>query len=107
MCLVGVRRFVLALSVASVVCLFGHFYVFGQDAQPKPDDQATADSAKDEAKASKAKPSKGQAEACATSPPELRHARRRRDPTHPQIKVLGTRQIGASLLRTVRVRCLL
>jgi GWxTD domain-containing protein len=62
MCLVGVRRFVLALSVASVVCLFGHFYVFGQDAQPKPDDQATADSAKDEAKASKAKPSKGQAD---------------------------------------------
>jgi GWxTD domain-containing protein len=62
MCLVGVRRFVLALSVASVVCLFGHLYVFGQDAKPKPDDQATADSVKDEAKPTKAMPSKGQAD---------------------------------------------
>ena len=60
MCLVGVRRFVLALSVASVVFLFGHFYVFGQDAKPKSDDQAAADSVKDEAKPSKAKPSKDQ-----------------------------------------------
>ncbi len=60
--LVGVRRFVLALSVASFVCLFGHFYVFGQDAKPKSDDQATADSAKDEAKPSKAKPSKVEAD---------------------------------------------
>jgi len=62
MCLVGVRRFVLALSVASVVCLFGHSYVFGQDAKPKSDDQATADSGKDEAKPSKAKSSKDQAD---------------------------------------------
>jgi GWxTD domain-containing protein len=62
MCLVGVRRFVLALSVASVVCLLGHSYSFGQDAKPKSDDQATADSAKDDAKPSKAKPPKDQAD---------------------------------------------
>src|SRR6266705_2248010 len=53
MFLVGVCRRVLALSIASVVCLFGHSYLFGQDAKPKSDDQATADTPKDSTKPAK------------------------------------------------------
>jgi len=55
MFLVGVRRHVLALSIASAVCLFGHSYLLGQDSKAtKTDDQeAAADSAKETAKPSK------------------------------------------------------
>jgi len=53
MFLVGVRRSVLAFSVASAVCLFGHSYLFGQDSKAKTDDQEAADSAKETAKPSK------------------------------------------------------
>src|SRR5580765_4068404 len=54
MFLVGVRRHVLALSIASAVCFFGHSYLLGQDSKAtKSDDQETADSAKETAKPSK------------------------------------------------------
>ena len=53
MFLVGVRRHVLALSVASVVCLFGHSYLSGQDAKPKSDEPEATDSAKEKVKPSK------------------------------------------------------
>jgi len=54
MFLVGVRRHVLALSIASAVCFFGHSYLLGQDSKAtKTDDQEAADSAKETAKPSK------------------------------------------------------
>jgi GWxTD domain-containing protein len=54
MFLVGVRRHVLALSIASAAFLFGHSYLFGQDSKAKTDDQeAAADSTKEQAKPAK------------------------------------------------------
>jgi GWxTD domain-containing protein len=55
MFLVGVRRHVLALSIASAVFFFGHSYLLGQDSKAtKTDDQeAAADSARETAKPSK------------------------------------------------------
>ncbi len=53
MFLVGVRRHVLALSIASAVCLFGHSYLLGQDSKAKTDDQEAADSTKEQAKPAK------------------------------------------------------
>jgi GWxTD domain-containing protein len=57
MLVVGLRRHVLALLIASAVCLFGHSYVFGQDSKEKTDDQAATESSKE-----KAKPAKDQAD---------------------------------------------
>jgi GWxTD domain-containing protein len=53
MFLVGVRRHVLALSIASAVCLFGHSYLLGQDSKAKTDDPEAADSTKEQAKPAK------------------------------------------------------
>jgi GWxTD domain-containing protein len=54
MFLVGVRRRVLALSIASAVCFFGHSYLLGQDSKAsKTGEQEAADSAKETAKPSK------------------------------------------------------
>jgi GWxTD domain-containing protein len=57
MSLVGFRRHVLALSIASGVLLFGHAYLFGQDSKEKADDQAAAEPSRE-----KAKPAKDQAD---------------------------------------------
>jgi GWxTD domain-containing protein len=54
---VGVRRHVLALSIASAAFLFGHSYLFGQDSKAKTDDQEATDAAKE-----KVKPAKDQAD---------------------------------------------
>jgi GWxTD domain-containing protein len=58
MLLVGVRRHVLALFVASAVFLFGHSYLFAQDSKTKTDEQEAADPGKDAKE--KAKPAQDQ-----------------------------------------------
>jgi len=58
MFLVGVRRYVLALFVASAVFLSGHSYLFAQDSKTKGDEQGAADSGKDAKE--KAKPGSDQ-----------------------------------------------
>ena len=50
MFLVGVRRHVLALSIASAVCFFGHSDLLGQDSKAKTDDQQATDSANEKVK---------------------------------------------------------
>jgi GWxTD domain-containing protein len=58
MFLVGVRRYVLALFVASAIFLFGHSYLFAQDSKTKADEQEAADSGKGAKE--KAKPAQDQ-----------------------------------------------
>ncbi len=53
MFLVGVRRHVLALFIASAFFLLGHSYLLGQDSKAKTDDQEAADSTKEQGKPAK------------------------------------------------------